>query len=215
MSHPISYFRSFFEILVKPGETFKTLVAEDPGYGKWVVVPIYSALGGINPTFYLLFLKVFPSWAALLAETLLMTAVGIFFFWIAALLNFLVGKWLGGKGTLGEVATAYAWAYVPCFAALFLIRLSEIPKWTAILGGETDLRVILETGRLLVFLALLPSMPFFIWSMVLMVFGISEAHRISRARALGVMGILLGLGLLVGGVTGVVVVFMILRNVGH
>ncbi|GEM_PF-2557319 len=215
MKNNISYFRSFFEILVKPAETFKVLVAEDPGYGQWVLIPIYTLLAGINPTFYLVLLKFLPAGAALPAEILMMMVVGMIFYWLTVICNFLIGKWLGGTGTLGKVATAYAWAYVPCFGGLILMRLGEIPKWALIMGGETDLRTVGAAGNITMILTILPAMVFFLWSWVLIAFGVSEAHKISLGRAFGVLGIFFGFLVLVGVVIGFVAFAMILKSMGH
>lgn len=215
MARSISYFEAFFKILFKPVETFKTLVAEDPGYGQWILIPIYTFLAGVNPTLYLVFLKFLPDWAALLVEILVMMVVGITFYWIAVICNFLIGKWLGGTGTLGNMATAYAWAYVPCFGGLILMRLGEIPKWALILGGETDVKVVGAAGNILVLLTALPALAFFLWSWVLMAFGISEAHKISLGRAFGVLGIFFAFAVLVGVVIAAVAFFVILGSVAH
>lgn len=210
MANSISYGEAFFKILTQPKETMRALVDNDPGYGKWVLIPVYTFLAGFNPTFYLMGLKFLPPWAALLAEIFVMMVFGIFFFWFNSIANFLIGKWLGGKGTLGAVATAYAWAYVPCFGGLVLMQLGQIPKWSMILGGETDLRMIAAAGNILALLTMLPAFAFFAWSWVLMAFGISEAHRFSVGKGFGTVGIFFGLLLVIGVLFGILLVVFVL-----
>ncbi|HJT24447.1 MAG TPA: YIP1 family protein [bacterium] len=212
MGNGISYAQAFYKILIRPKETMQALVDQDPGYGKWILIPVYTFLAGFNPDLYLVLLKYLPPLGTLITEVILLMAVGLFFFWFTAVCAFLIGKWLGGTGVLKDVATAYAWAYVPCFAALVLLRASEIPKWSLIFGGETDLQTVLAAGGFMPLIVWLPNFALYAWSLVLAAFGISAAHRISVGKGFGVMGIYIGFIFLVSVILGVVLVFVILRS---
>lgn len=212
MGNGISYAQAFYKILIRPKETMQALVDQDPGYGKWILIPVYTFLAGFNADFYVVLLKYFPPLGAILADVAILMAFGLLFFWFAAVLFYILGKWLGGTGTLKDVSTAYAWAYVPCCAAVLLLRGSEIPKWALIFGGETDIQTVMQAGHSLVLVAGLLSFVFFLWSWVLIAFGISAAHRISTGRGFGVVGIFFGFFFLVGIILGVVLVFVILRS---
>lgn len=214
MENGISYAQSFFKVLTQPKETMRSLVDNDPGYGRWALIPIYCLLAGVNADLYAVCREYLglPPLTAILAAILMMMLAGMVFYWFAASVVFIIGKWLGGTGTLKDVATAYAWAYVPCFAAIILSQVSQIPKWTMILGGETDFMMIKATGRLLGLAVALFNFAFFAWSWVLIAFGVSEAHRISLGRGFGVVGIFLGLLILAGILIGVVLVFLVLGS---
>jgi hypothetical protein len=194
MSKQISYLRAFFSVCVHPRETVRQLIEQDPGYGIWLLVPLYSFIAGINPDYYFLFHKWLPPIASLLASILVMMIFGVGAFWVYVVVLYFLGKLLGGTGKFKEVCTAYAWVYPPAYGAILLLLIGGIPKWLKILEGATELKdIVTPVGTIWFALCALLAVGFIIWCLVIMVIVISEAHKFSIGRAIGVFLIILGI----------------------
>ncbi len=125
--------------------------------------------------------------------------IGLTSLYISGALLRWTGSWLGGRGTSEDVRAALAWSYVPSICSLILL----IPEY-ALLGREIFTS---ETPRLgenpalaLVVMGIgIVEMILRLWSVVLALKCLGEAHRFSSGKALGTI--------LLGGLVLIVLLF--------
>ncbi len=112
---------------------------------------------------------------------------GIGFLLLLALFFQFFGRWLGGKGSFGELSIAVGWAMLP-FVGTFVISIAEFSVYgTAFLtGGEALLEAqAANTGFHITMLLL--SFVLAVYAIIMLAAGIAEAHRISVMQGIGVL----------------------------
>lgn len=187
---------------VKPRETIRQIVAEDPNKSIWVLGAIYgfsslmnsfqSAALGTN-------LSLFP---ILLVALVLSPFWGYAFFSIWGWMISLTGKLFKGQGTFKEVRAAYAWSCVPLMI--------NIPLWILLVflfGNQLflnfpDEQIMVQTApALALFVVLLGKLTASIWSIVLYLNALAAVQKFSILRAIG--------NVLVAGLLSVVLVWIL------
>lgn len=168
----------------KPRQTVRRIL--DSGSRRWVV--IFACLGGIDSAFNNAVTRnsgeQVPFVPLILISLGLGLLIGLAGLYIGSALLAVTGRWLGGKSSYGDMRTAVAWSMVPVIwtiplavAELFIfgedLFLADSPRIqaSALLAVLMFLFGLIETGV-------------GIWSLVVGVKCVAEAHRFSSWRAL-------------------------------
>ena len=186
------------------------LLKKDTGFGVWKLIPFYCFLASLNPLGFQLALKYFPHSIAIPVILIFGIGFGIVAFWAVAWLFYRFGMILGGKGSFQKIRTAYAWGYPPCIASLLFDGLGDIPEWVRTFSGAALMKVASEPMAGWQILLQIISIGFAIWSLVLCVINISEAHRFSAARSVGLM-FLITFGIAFVIIVPAIIVLLVLR----
>ncbi|HEY4551948.1 MAG TPA: Yip1 family protein [Bacillaceae bacterium] len=144
--------------------------------------------------------------AIILTSILLGPFIGLITWLVASGIYYLVGKWLGGKGTMKEMKMAVAWTYIPMIWMMIL----WIPN-LAFIGHEMFTKEIepdLGKALMLMFTGCL-EIALGIWMMVISARAIGEVHRFSSWKGLLAM-VLPGLAIAVVLIPIIVVVVLLL-----
>ncbi|HJT25165.1 MAG TPA: YIP1 family protein [bacterium] len=180
-----TFLRLFFQAWTQPRQVMKTLLEQRPGYHVWTLVILYAFFQTFEPEYFIPFLSHGALSTLLLVG--LLVSVG---FDVAAMYFFtgfwlLIGRWLGGKGNLKGLMTAYAWSYPPSIIGIILLQSSNIPTWLRITGGENDFKTIVTAPHMLWQASFhLLSFLLVMWTAVLLVINVSEAHKFSIGRSI-------------------------------
>ena len=148
MKTNLSFIPLLFRACVQPKKTVQMVLDQDPNYFVLPMVLVYVAVSSFSPIYYLPLIKRLPLPIALLGGVVLWTEIGFLFFILLSGIFYLAGKLLGGKGTFGEVRTAYAWSVPPNLLGVIFLIISQAPIWAKVLGGETDLAASLSAPKL-------------------------------------------------------------------
>jgi hypothetical protein len=182
------FFRRFVKIWVEPRQTLRSILDEQPGYHVWTFVLVYAVLSAFQPLLFVPFLGRLPLDLLFLGALLFSIAFDVILLFFFSGFWYLIGKWMGGKGTFKGVMTAYAWSYPPALIGVLFQQLAYIPQLLSILSGETDFKTLFAESRMswqsscdLISLALAG------WTAVLLVINLSETHKISIPRSIGLV----------------------------
>ena len=190
MKQALSFFDLFCDVFIYPRKTIRAIIDQDTNYWVWPIILTISLLSTLDPTAETYLVGKMPLGAALLLGTLVSFAIMFGAFWLVIWFIYFMGKILGGKGTFDEVKAAYTWGAVPAIIGFLFDGVGKSSIWINLLSGETDRMALLGSPVLLwqkIDLFIYSFM--FIWSMVLDVIAVSEAHQISKLRSC-VIGIL-------------------------
>ncbi len=167
-------------IWYSPRKTLRRIVKKDAEQG----VMLLLFLAGVNQTLSNFWferlpvnLTIFHVFLLLLLGATIYTALSYF---LGAGILRLAGHVLGGDGESEEMRAAPAWAEVPMVAILVLRGAAILVMGTDALeppGADMSLRLIID----------LASIPLYVWSFVLLVACVAEAHRFSIAKAVGAL----------------------------
>src|ERR1035441_9192339 len=182
----------YFKIWTQPRVILRHILDNQPGYHVWTFVVFYAVFQAFLPIFYSPFAGRMTLDMLLLIGILISLVIDMGAFYYFSGLGYLLGRLLGGKGTFRDLQTAYAWSYPPACIAIMVLQVSQIPTWLRMMAGETNTMALLTvpqmawrgSGR---FLSLLLNL----WTLVLLVVNVSEAHKISKWRSFGLMVLLL------------------------
>ncbi len=149
----------FWGILTTTASTFEDILAGPPRQHVWKMLLLggfFEGLASASEKGEFLYVLFFPIWAL----------VGYLVLWVMAWLFSATGKWLGGRGEIGELYDSSIWSEAPMvfvnFAG-FLMNLSSIGLWHY--GWE-----IVRFGLS-------------IWAFIISLRLISTAHRFSMGMA--------------------------------
>lgn len=161
---PNPFFTNFFGILAEPRVVFGAILQRDNGTYTWPMLWTSAIIGALAD-----FAKGDGLVTSLVAIPLV-AGIGWLFLWVTAWLNYHVGRWFGGKGSLADLYDYGVWggAEVACFnnaAKFFRHLLPAGGAWESIwrvVGWGIDL-----------------------WGIVFAILLLSVAHRYSWVRAIG------------------------------
>ena len=182
----------YFKIWTQPRVILRHILDNQPGYHVWTFVVFYAVFQAFLPIFYSPFAGRMTLDMLLLIGILISLVIDMGAFYYFSGLGYLLGRLLGGKGTFRDLQTAYAWSYPPACIAIIVLQVSQIPTWLRMMAGETNTMALLTvpqmawqgSGRVL-------SLLLNLWTLVLLVVNVSEAHKISKWRSFGLMVLLL------------------------
>lgn len=186
MDHGIATFlRFFFRVWTQPRQVMKTILSQEPGYHVWTFVVFYAILQAFQPEFYILFLGKTTLDMLLLAGILISVGADVAACLFLNACFYFVGRLMGGKGSWKDILTAFGWCYPPAIIGIIFLQLSNIPQWLRISAGETDVMTLIREPRV-AWQSGCQALSFLLamWTLVLWVVNISEAHKISIPRSL-------------------------------
>jgi len=180
----LSFTDIFTQIWTSPRKIFKRI--NDENYSKYVVILL--ALSGISRTFDQASAKNLGDDISIRGILGICIIAGGFIGWItyyifAALISW-TGKWLKGEGNTKSILNIIAYALIPSIIALVFL----IPQ-ISIYGNEmfkSDGDII-SAGlifNILVYQSLFFEFAFGIWTIVLLVIGISEVQKLSIGKSI-------------------------------
>jgi len=180
----ISDKKLFTKIWTSPRDVFKFLNTYK--YDKYVTLLLI--LGGITRTFDRASSKNMGDTLSIEVVILLCIVIGALFGWLsyyifAALLNW-TGKWLKAKGNIDSLLRVIAYALIPSIFSLLLL----IPQ-IAIYGNELfksdgDVSSAGLIPNIIVYSSIFIEFVLAIWSLVLIVIGISEVQKLSIGKSI-------------------------------
>jgi hypothetical protein len=106
--------------------------------------------------------------------------VGVIWLYLSSWLLRFTGSWLGGTATSESLRTAVAWTQVPLVASLALWAIA-LPVFGSDLFSSSTPTI--DANPLLFLGFSLIDITFAIWVVVLLLIGLSEAHRFTVWRA--------------------------------
>ncbi len=194
----------YFKIWTHPREVIRKILDIQTGYQVWFLVILFAVFQALLPVFYAPFTSYLTLdilvFIGILISIALDSLVCLYFAGVGSFL----GGIFGGKGSFKDIQTAYAWCYPPACVAIVLLQVSQIPVWQNLIGGDTDL-LSLVAGPQALWQDLLRSISIVLnlWTLVLLIVNVSEAHQISALRSF-VLIILLLIPLLIVGITAII-----------
>jgi len=174
----------FTKIWFSPRKVFKYL--NDREYGKYVVILL--VLSGISRAFDQAITKDFGDnmsiWAILVLCIIFGGLFGLATYWIYAALISWTGKWLKGEGNTDSILRIISYAMIPSIVALIFL----IPQ-ISIYGNEmfkSDGDIISAglISNILVYFSMFLEFVLAIWTIVLVVIGISEVQKFSIGKSI-------------------------------
>ncbi len=179
---------AFFEVWFHPRKVVRTIIATRPGYCVWAFILTYAVLQAFLPEDYVSFLGQMPLGITVLIGILFSLLLDVTAFVVLGGLTYQLGKWLGGKGSWEDMEVAYAWAYPPALIGILFMQSRGLPVWFQMIAGETDSRALLlqphQWWQILFqgISAILTG-----WTILLWIINISEAHKLSIPRSIGIV----------------------------
>lgn len=160
----------------QPKSTVRALVHSNAGYGVFYLASIFALQSfffyanwwslGLNTHFYTI----------LLAGLILSPLIGFIWIYYLGYIFYFTGKWLGGSAPVSHLRTAIAWSKIPSSISLlmwiFLVLSSPTLVFIQDAGGPSSIFIN--------FITLILS----IWSLVLLIQGISELQEFSTLRSI-------------------------------
>lgn len=114
--------------------------------------------------------------------------IGGFFGWIGyyiyAFLLSWMGTWLKGNGTKEEFLKIIAYSSIPVIASLFLVLIQIIVFGNDAFSHEIDFSIYSSLNILIYWICLLVSFVLSIWSIILLIIGISELQQFSIGKSI-------------------------------
>jgi len=205
MKNSLSFPAVFFGVFIHPRETTK-LIIENKYYSfRMPFVVFNSFLTSLNPIFAFPLVAYLPFAEAFTVTVFLLFGLGVLCFFPISRLIWWLGTKFEGKGTLEEVRTACALNYTPMIVAAFLKIILDLPALITLLTTTTNLNNFTENDFLKSenpisgFIVTV----FAIWSIVISIICLSEAHQFSVGKSiktnLALMAIFIGTALLFAG----------------
>jgi Yip1 domain len=178
MDEKLSFFPLFFQACIRPRKVVRTVLDRDPAYGVWAMVVPYIVLSGFSPIYYTALARHLPLPLALAAGAVFWGVIGVLFFLLLTWVFFRFGKLLGGKGAYREIWSAYGWSVPAPFLGVPFLLIGQIPGWTRVFAGTTDLSAVLagpkpwwQTGGNILF-SLMD-----LWGWVLIFINVAYVHQ--------------------------------------
>jgi hypothetical protein len=173
---------SFLTIWTKPRATIRQIVYIDPTQH----VLLLAALAGIGNAFSRGSMRMAPEnsgdFMSLLAISFVVGPIGgIIILYVAGAILRWTGSKLGGQADSENVRAAVAWSYIPMIAYYVLFIPAELLIFLAGNGSTGPFWDILWFGFSL--FGLVAAIGLTLWSLVILVIGLSEVHHFSVGRA--------------------------------
>ncbi len=174
----------WLSIWVRPRETIREIVQENPNKSIWLLAAVYGFSSLLN-LFQSASLGSFFSPAALvIAAAILSPLWGMIWFSIWSWLVARTGKWFKGEGTYSEIRSAFAWSCVP-----FVLN---IPLWllmVGIFGAQLFMNFpegyLLSNGVVTVlFIILIAKVILAVWSLVIYLNALAEVQKLSILKTI-------------------------------
>ncbi|WP_202079487.1 Yip1 family protein [Caldalkalibacillus salinus] len=170
---------AFLTIWTKPKVTVRKLVNTNPRYMVILLVILSSVSGVLSQGLTDISSAMFALWLGLALVGGLVAGF-IAFFFLSALYKW-VGSWIDGQASHRETRTVYAWSNLPLIVANIILFLGVL-----ILGPHVMNNPLMTDNAataVITALVLLIQLALFIWSVVILVGGLSEVHRFSNWKA--------------------------------
>jgi Yip1 domain len=193
---PVARLNPWWSMWIYPRATTRQILNRD----SMRMVPLFAAIYGVSVTLDHASLRgvpeEMPPWGVLILALLFGPLMGQVVVYVGGAIVGAIGRRLGGVGTRQEVQIALAWSYLPNLEMLLL----WVP-WLALFGHETfrnssptfdawsDAQpyVVLP----LVFLLLAVSIAAAVWTFIIRLKCIAEAHQFSAWRSLASLLVLI------------------------
>ena len=174
----------WLSIWIRPRATIRSIVAQNPNRGLWVLAAIYGFCSLMNMFQSMVVGEGLGIGAILLLAVVLSPLWGWISFSVWSGFVSWVGKWFKGQGSFKTVRAAYAWSCVPI--------LVNIPLWllmVALFGHQLFLNYpeahLLPNGLVtLLFVILIVKVILAIWSLVIYLNALAEVQNFSVIRAI-------------------------------
>jgi hypothetical protein len=174
----------WLSIWVRPRETIRSIVGQNPNRSLWVLAFIYgftSLLNGFQSVPIANHLGILPM---LLISCIFAPLWGYAFFAIWSYVVIWVGKLLKGQADFQSARAAYAWSCVPL--------IGNIPLWLLIVLFYSHLffygiqdQIVMPGAATLLFFILIAKLVFAIWMIVIYLQMLAEVQQFSILRAIG------------------------------
>lgn len=166
----------WFSIWTRPRTTLRAIVRAKPTFGFWILATLYAVAS-------LFSLANFYSWGLSSCSSpfflllVLSPILGIVIFYLNAWVLQWTGSFFKGKAPIWHIRAALAWSKVPYIASLLL--------WLTLLATNNTEAVFVQAvpGSLGIVTTLIP-LTLSLWSLVLLIQGISEVQSFSLGRSI-------------------------------
>ena len=201
---------TWLTIWVKPKETIRYAIEHKTLLMAFLIVSIAGIGNGLDAAFGNSPGEVIPTWAILLLCVLGGPIYGLITLYVTSGIYYLVGKWFGGKGTMRDMQMAVSWSMIPLIWTMLVWVIDFSLFGTSVFKEEfaNDVGV---GGWIIFFIGKLLEVTASVWAIVISIFGIAEAHKLSGGKAFLTWFLP---GLVIGGVIVLVVIFIVVATVG-
>ncbi len=184
----------WLDILVKPRDTIRGIVQENPKKGLKFLYFLYGLPFALNMAQSLSLGSHVPVWGIVLGSLVLAMIFGWFGILLISGLFFVTGKWIRGVATFPQVRAAVAWSGVPNIATILM--------WTLLLivfGGKVFYKEFAETSFIgheagVIFAVFFVQSIASIWGFVILLQALGEVQGFSAWKAL--LNVIIPFGLL-------------------
>ncbi|MBB5147630.1 Yip1 family protein [Ureibacillus thermosphaericus] len=195
----------FFTIWLHPKKTTRYVIQEK----SWLYVIILLSIGYIGSLFTgymdIGIYPNFPLWAMILITIILSPIVGLISNAISAFCTWLIGKMFSGKGTYAQLFKASSLSVWPFIVLIPIYLLWMLIDPNSLMNMSEDFGAFAIIGVLFTFIAT-------IWSIVITIAAIAEAHQFSNWKAfftLLIFAIIIAIiFILIGVIIGIIIVLL-------
>ena len=185
----------WFSMWVRPRATMRQILDSDPRRMVHVLALLAGMTGSLQAHIPVPVSGMIPLYGIFILKMVIGALGGLLFLYLFGFLLRVTGRWLDGQGDFVAVRAAIAWASIPKIwsALLFLPLIVYLGQEALNIDAVT---LIWEPGGLLLMLPIgLIAIVAGVWSFVVLLKCLAEAHRFSAWHALG--SFLLGLVVLI------------------
>ena len=174
-------------IWTQPRQTFRELIDQGPTQMIVVLAALHGLVTMIDRVSSRDAGDVLPLPAVFLLCLVIGPVTGILTLYIGAFIFRWTGRWLGGQGNSGDLRTGLAWAGLPVIASLPVWGLLALMIGPTLFTSASTIATLAPWQTIVVTLLGLVILALGLWSTVLIVLGIAEAHRFSIWRAVSTL----------------------------
>lgn len=179
----MDYNSPWLTMWVRPRETIRSIVAENPKRSLWILAFVYGLSSLLNGFQSMPIANQVGLNGMLLIALVLAPFWGYAFFAIWGWVIFWTGKLLNGQADFNAVRAAYAWSCVPLVGNIPLWILLTCFYSEFLFFGVQD-RIVVPGAVAMLFLLLVGKLVLAIWSIVLYLQALSEVQKYSVFRAI-------------------------------
>ena len=174
----------WLKIWVEPRKTIRSIVNTNSKYGLVALCAIYGLPLALNLAQSFALVEVIPVWAVLVGALIVSAFLGIVGISISAWLLSVTGRWIGGKGSFGNVRAAVAWSNVPNFVTILMWVVLFGVFGTQVLNRNfSEMQFVgYQAGTL--FLVMLVESIVSVWGFIILLNTLAEVQGFSLWRAL-------------------------------
>lgn len=173
----------WLNIWVNPRKTIAGIIKYNPSVNLWLLSILHGLPMLLHVAQNMSLGAEFKTGWILFSAIILAGLVGIIGISIGALFCQWTGKWIGGKGTFVNVRAAVAWSNVPNIVTLIMWGLVIAAFGKDIFNGTFSSTAFTWKQMLLVGAGII-QLAMSIWSIVILVKGLAEAHGFSAWKGL-------------------------------